>query len=413
MGLAALAFAVAATAAAPAIPLCAGLTIVTAVEQESGDYESIKRITAVGPDRITLHYSNERLEADFLSSDPPKKVRYEMERQVRTADLDDAPLYLQQFDPLLPPFVPGTTAISISRKVFRRLKAGETVELGIFLPFSQRPSLDRDEHPNVWDNAMVTPVTRTRQRRVAFPVVLDSKPVRLPAIEVSGDFFGDPTQLLVLDDERNPLVLQYRFGVGNRSVDPALAAALGISATGPSDRERFDVIKISTECERATPGAPPPSAKSADPAGSGLDGASVAMEAAGVDAGVVSAMADALEARLGKDGKAELHAVYFAFASAELRPESAPALAAAATMMKRNPSWRIAINGHTDSVGGEAANLSLSQNRAAAVMAALTERFAIERSRMHAAGFGEAAPIDDNATPAGRARNRRVEIIRE
>lgn len=395
---------------APAIPVCEGLTIVTAVVQESGDYESIKRITSVTEEDVTLHYSNERLVSDFLSSDPPKLVRYEMDRTVAKADLESATLYLQQYDPLLPVSAPSATAISISSDVFRRLKRGASAELGIFLPFTERPSLNRDDHPNLWDNALVAPLTKISDGATSFSVLVDSRQVTLPAIEVGGDYFGDRTRLVILDDEKNPLVLQYRFGVGSVSVSPEVAKMLGISEQAPADRERFDVIKIETNCAGRAEAKQQPASGAGDlPAMEGslpepdLDG----------EASLATQLAEVLEAEIEKDGAVDLHAVYFSFGSARLRRESDVTLTAVAEMLKRNPDWRISIVGHTDNVGGDVANLKLSRARAFAVQQSLVSRWNVAASRMTSDGFGEGAPVADNASPAGRARNRRVEIVKQ
>lgn len=388
---------------APAIPLCEGLTVVTAVVQESGDYESIKRITSVTDQAVTLHYSNERLVSDFLSSDPPKLVRYEMDRTVTKADLKSASLYLQQFDPLLPVQAPGATAISISADLFRKLKTGEAAELGMFLPFTESPSLNRDEHPNIWDNALTAPVRKVAGGVTSFPILVDSRATRLPAIEVGGDFFGDEARLVILDDETNPLVLQYRFGVDSVSVSPEVAKLLGIPEQAPADRERFDVIKIETKCAKRADGPKPPPNGGGQAPELNLDG----------EGSTATAMADALEAEIEKHGSADLHAIYFAFASATLRAESDVALSAVAEMLRRNPEWRVAIHGHTDNIGNDPANLKLSKARASAVLRALTGRWGIDAARMSADGFGESAPVADNKTPVGRARNRRVEIVKQ
>ncbi|MCB1907854.1 MAG: hypothetical protein KDH15_10815 [Rhodocyclaceae bacterium] len=62
----------------------------------------------------------------------------------------------------------------------------------------------------------------------------DSKPALLPAIEVDGDYFGDPTRLPAPDDQRHPLLLQKPFGIANCGADPARATALGIDASAPA-----------------------------------------------------------------------------------------------------------------------------------------------------------------------------------
>jgi outer membrane protein OmpA-like peptidoglycan-associated protein len=81
-------------------------------------------------------------------------------------------------------------------------------------------------------------------------------------------------------------------------------------------------------------------------------------------------------------------------------------------MLKRHPDWSLAIEGHTDSIGGAASNKALSERRAGAVRAALISAFGIDASRLRASGFGATRPKESNATLDGRARNRRVEVVR-
>jgi outer membrane protein OmpA-like peptidoglycan-associated protein len=81
-----------------------------------------------------------------------------------------------------------------------------------------------------------------------------------------------------------------------------------------------------------------------------------------------------------------------------------------ATFLRENPERMVAIEGHTDSVGGDAYNLALSDKRAEAVRNALLSR-GIAGMRVTAKGMGESAPVASNDTAAGRQRNRRVEII--
>jgi outer membrane protein OmpA-like peptidoglycan-associated protein len=105
-----------------------------------------------------------------------------------------------------------------------------------------------------------------------------------------------------------------------------------------------------------------------------------------------------------------LNPVFFATNRDRILPRSFPVLDAVADALRVTPDiHRIAIEGHTDSVGNDARNLNLSERRAASVMAYLTQH-GIEASRMEAHGYGETRPIQTNATPAGRAANRRVQF---
>jgi len=80
--------------------------------------------------------------------------------------------------------------------------------------------------------------------------------------------------------------------------------------------------------------------------------------------------------------------------------------------MAGNPGWTVTIEGHTDNIGTDADNLSLSQRRANAVLAAVTAA-GVGPDRLTAVGFGESKPIASNDTLEGRARNRRVELARK
>lgn len=115
-------------------------------------------------------------------------------------------------------------------------------------------------------------------------------------------------------------------------------------------------------------------------------------------------------AQLDKTCRLALNGVRFAFNQATLLPESEAALSKAAAVLSSRPQVSAEIQGHTDNVGSDDYNLRLSDARAASVMAWLT-RHGIAAARLHAKGYGEAQPVADNQTDAGRARNRRVELV--
>ena len=117
-----------------------------------------------------------------------------------------------------------------------------------------------------------------------------------------------------------------------------------------------------------------------------------------------------LEQQLAKNKKVDVYGIYFDFASDSLRPESAPILKEIATALAGHPEWKLTITGHTDSVGG---NLDLSRRRSARVRRALIEQYQTDSTRMTTSGSGDSQPKDVNSTPEGRARNRRVELVRE
>ncbi len=123
--------------------------------------------------------------------------------------------------------------------------------------------------------------------------------------------------------------------------------------------------------------------------------------------------ADSMEQQLSKQRKAVVYGIYFAFAHADIRPVSERVLQEIAQVMKKNPDWKLRIDGHTDNIGGDKSNLELSQRRAASVKSALVQRYGIAADRLSTGGYGASQPQEKNDTPEGRARNRRVVLTRE
>ena len=126
-----------------------------------------------------------------------------------------------------------------------------------------------------------------------------------------------------------------------------------------------------------------------------------------------STAATSLERSLTEDKHALVYGIYFKFARADIRPVSEPVLQEIATLMKKNPGWKLSIVGHTDSIGVDKANLDLSRRRAQSVRTALVERYGIEAERLTSGGYGASQPQVKNDTPENRARNRRVELTRQ
>ena len=120
----------------------------------------------------------------------------------------------------------------------------------------------------------------------------------------------------------------------------------------------------------------------------------------------------AIEKQLIDSCRAPVYGFFFAFNSADLEPAAAPTLQAVADLLRRHPDWTLAIEGHTDSIGNPAANLRLSDRRAAAVRQELVGRYSIATTRLTAAGRGMTGYVAPNNTLEGRARNRRVDLVR-
>ena len=111
------------------------------------------------------------------------------------------------------------------------------------------------------------------------------------------------------------------------------------------------------------------------------------------------------------NGRIALYGVYFDTGSAALKPESKPTLDQILALMKASPQLSLIVAGHTDNTGDYSANLRLSEQRAAAVVAALVKT-GVAPARLTAFGAGQAAPTASNDNEAGRAKNRRVELVR-
>jgi outer membrane protein OmpA-like peptidoglycan-associated protein len=104
-----------------------------------------------------------------------------------------------------------------------------------------------------------------------------------------------------------------------------------------------------------------------------------------------------------------LENVYFDYNKWDIKPESYPALNNLYDQLKADPQMKIEVGGHTDSDGPDAFNMQLSQRRADAVRQYLVNK-GIAANRILTKGYGETAPIADNNTEAGKAKNRRTEI---
>jgi outer membrane protein OmpA-like peptidoglycan-associated protein len=350
--------------AAGLIALQPGLTIVTALSDREGDYESIKTIEAVNADAVRIVYS-----ADVPGAGAGAKARkVSTRRTVKRDDLKNAHEYMQTFNPAAPDTFAGTTAIGASAAVLTELKTKGRSTF-VFQTPGRQPSTDKilaaltgggakdaksleDLGKQLDASKASGTLERVEPAAVPFPVLVNGKRTTVPAIharmtvdEVHADFY-------FLDDADNPIALKWTAG----------------TATGA-----LQVVQITFPAVAAA----------------------------------------SVETALKNDGRAEVHGIYFDFGSATIKPESEPVLKEIADAMTKNPSWRLSVEGHTDNVGGDGANLDLSRRRAAAVKEALTARLHVDAARLTTNGFGATKPKEPNDTAEGRARNRRVELVRQ
>jgi outer membrane protein OmpA-like peptidoglycan-associated protein len=116
---------------------------------------------------------------------------------------------------------------------------------------------------------------------------------------------------------------------------------------------------------------------------------------------------------LASTGRYVSHAIVFEPGEDRLHPESMAELKVVADSLAAHPSLRLRIEGHTDSAGNPATNAQLSRRRAESVKAALVRTYGISPERLTTDGLGSSHPIATNDTAEGRARNRRVEFVRQ
>jgi outer membrane protein OmpA-like peptidoglycan-associated protein len=345
----------------PAVPLVAGLTMVGAVHEPQGDYESMVTIDRISADGLSFTLSAELPGADGAAS---SQVR--ARRTIRTADLRDARTMKVRFTSGDDDVYPGTTTFQLSTSAMEELRAkGQTsltviddgYGLGGMVKGLVGDIAGAGSAADVLGGGGFTATGMLKlveQAAVPLSLMVNGTLVALPTRHLSGRLSSEDgvrnADLYVLDDAANPVVLKMRVG-----------------------HDSDTVIKIEW----------PNTNTSRD-------------------------MESALAARRPVD----VYGIYFGFNSATIRPQSDSMLGAIAGMMRREPSWTLTVTGHTDNVGGDASNLALSQRRAEAVKAALVSR-GVAAERLDTGGAGASAPKATNATLEGRARNRRVELTRQ
>lgn len=280
-------------------------------------------------------------------------TRTRTRRLVRRSDLDTARTYRQGFDNNDEDEYPGSTALGASALILNELKAGGTAAFKV-MPGGVQGALSNaiSGMLGIEDEELaVVSGTLTRAGSVQVPVVVNDRPALLPGVQARGRFGDEDAEFVFLDDPANPIALRWRMG-----------------------GEALQVVKITFPA--ATPAA------------------------------------QVIAEELRTEGRAEVHGIYFDFGSATLRPESDAALRQIADALTADPAWRVRLEGHTDNIGSAPANQALSEARASAVQSALVSRFGIAGDRLTATGHGATKPKAPNDTLAGRARNRRVELVR-
>ena len=350
-------------------PLREGMLVVTAIADMSGDYESFKQITSIDPDGVNLSYRSERPKSGPAPSSSPAPETT-ASRKVLSKDLASAHDYVEVFGSNDPQTFPGSTAITASGEVLSELKQKGTSQF-TFRPDGLKGAISSlvnvlsaiggTDAKNIGDGSLAKMVKEecTLQRLgdgdFAFPVLLNDQTTTLPALHAHCAADDGPADFYILDQLSYPLMLSWKLGQGSQ----------------------LQVIKITYPSQAQKKAAPK------------------------------------IEQDLAENKKVEIYGIYFDFASDRLKPESTPVLDEIAQVMQNHPDWKLSVSGHTDNIGGDAYNLDLSKRRAAAVKQTLVVRYHIVPERLTTDGYGASRPVDTNETLEGRARNRRVELMRE
>lgn len=193
-------------------------------------------------------------------------------------------------------------------------------------------------------------LSRVEPDDVPYSVIVNGERKDLPTIHVKGGLSGKAAEAYVIDDPGNPIVLNWDM---------------------PETNFHIRYLKINFPEEKR------------------------------------------IEQQIARTGCAAVYGIYFDFDSATLRAESDSALGEIAQAVRGNPAWKVVIAGHTDNIGGDAYNMTLSSRRAEAVKQALITRYQIPSDRLSSQGFGFRQPKASNDTVEGRALNRRVEVCRQ
>jgi OOP family OmpA-OmpF porin len=136
------------------------------------------------------------------------------------------------------------------------------------------------------------------------------------------------------------------------------------------------------------------------------------VESKSMDSGMVTVDAEAIAKGIDATGHMAIYGVLFDTDSSSIKPESSPVLVEITKFLQTRPTLSVLVVGHTDNQGSFEYNMNLSGQRASAVMRYLVEQQGIDPVRLRAEGVGFLAPVASNDTPEGRAKNRRVELVK-
>lgn len=132
-----------------------------------------------------------------------------------------------------------------------------------------------------------------------------------------------------------------------------------------------------------------------------------------MESGLITLNAASLANDITRTGHASVYGIYFDTAKADVKPESDATLNEISKLLQQDPKLKLYVVGHTDNVGTLASNMDLSKRRGDAVVKVLTTKYNITATRLSAQGDGPTAPVASNDSEDGRAKNRRVELVKQ
>jgi len=127
----------------------------------------------------------------------------------------------------------------------------------------------------------------------------------------------------------------------------------------------------------------------------------------------VVAKAEAMGNDINTTGHVSIYGIYFDTGKSEIKPESAAAISEIVKFLKNNGDLKVYVVGHTDNAGSFESNMKLSKDRANAVANALSVKHGIAAARLKPHGVASLSPVTSNTTEEGRAKNRRVELVKQ
>ncbi len=347
-------------APAPVVPLVTGLVLGSVLHSPIGEREDVIEIKSADAEGVHYLWHERTIQANGDTTDGFRK------RFVSAADLAGAP----RFDDIFGPkeqVRPGFTALTLSSAVYRQLAdTGSSAFSMMVVPREARQTV----LTSTAIDALFTPgrarykgtLTKVSPGPETFPLLVDGVRADLPALHVKGAFASGMKRmewdLWVLADSAHPLLLKSEL-----------------------EGDVFQMVRADLPQTSAARGR--------------------------------SIEAKEIEREMVKRCRIEIPGVYFAFGTAAIDPVSDRALAELAKGLAGHPDWKVSVEGHTDSVGTDAANKALSERRAEAVRKRLAEKHGVDTKTWGAVGYGALKPRESNATIEGRARNRRVELVRD